>query len=379
MTDGADLLDEILMRHRDLAVLVAALLLVGYLVLDLQGAGAGLDHLLGEQIGGLGIAEPGIDIGDDGHDMGLVVLHGRHELRDLGLVTLRAGLVDGAEQVAQLAGIGLAEEGVDLGDQRRHRGLLMHRLVGQRAELGAQGGDHPAGEIDIAALGGAEMLLDGDHLLLSDEAVPGAERLGVKARIRVIGGHVGAHDAGGVAGDVEPGLEAVLQAHPRHGGGVDGIPGAFARLDQLGDGGRFLLIAGGRGGALRRAAGHAVRRAVQSLHVTSPDDNVRLIGRGRSDRPSARAAGPMVRGGEGFRPDRNGYRHAQRSSASASRRHGRREAAAWGRPSRRALACARWPNDGYGQDRHHAPPHGWSDPHQRQPGRFPPEKRSERK
>jgi hypothetical protein len=35
------------------------------------------------------------------------------------------------------------------------------------------------------------MLLDGDHLLLADEAVPAAERLGVLGRIGIIGGHVG--------------------------------------------------------------------------------------------------------------------------------------------------------------------------------------------
>ena len=71
---GADLGEEVLVRHGDLAVLVAALLLVGDLVLDLQRAGAGLDHLLGQQIGRLGVAEAGVDVGDDRHDVGLVVV-----------------------------------------------------------------------------------------------------------------------------------------------------------------------------------------------------------------------------------------------------------------------------------------------------------------
>ena len=71
---GADLGEEVLVRNGDLAVLVAALLFVGHLVLDLEGAGAGLDHLLGEQIGRFGIAETGVDVGDDRHDMGLVVV-----------------------------------------------------------------------------------------------------------------------------------------------------------------------------------------------------------------------------------------------------------------------------------------------------------------
>src|SRR3546814_9588963 len=57
------------------------------------------------------------------------------------------------------------------------------------------------------------MLLDGDHLLLADKAVPAAQRLGVVRRICVIGSHVLAHDPGGVARDVEAGLEPVLQPH----------------------------------------------------------------------------------------------------------------------------------------------------------------------
>ena len=124
-----------------------------------------------------------------------------------------AGGVDGAEDAAELAGVGLTQEGVKLFDQRRHRGLLVHRLVRQRAELGAKRGDHPAGQIHIAAIGRAEVLLDRDHLLLGDEAMPAAERLGVMGGIGVIGGHVPAHDRGGVSGDIEAGLEAVLQAH----------------------------------------------------------------------------------------------------------------------------------------------------------------------
>jgi hypothetical protein len=42
------------------------------------------------------------------------------------------------------------------------------------------------------------MLLDGNHLLLADEAVPAPQRLGVVGRIGIIGGHVAAHDRGGV-------------------------------------------------------------------------------------------------------------------------------------------------------------------------------------
>jgi hypothetical protein len=37
----------------------------------------------------------------------------------------------------------------------------VHRLVRQRAELGAQRSDHPARQIQVAALGAVEVLLDG--------------------------------------------------------------------------------------------------------------------------------------------------------------------------------------------------------------------------
>ena len=77
------------------------------------------------------------------------------------------------------------------------------------------------------------MLLDGDHLLLTDEAVPAAQGLGVVRRICVIGGHVATHHARRVAGDVEAGLEAVLQAHARHRLRIDPVPGSALGADQI--------------------------------------------------------------------------------------------------------------------------------------------------
>ncbi len=219
------------MRHGDLAVLVAALLFVRHLVFDLQGAGARLDHLPGEQIGRLGVAEAGVDVGDDRNDVGFVVVDLLLDRLGLDLVTGGASGVQIAEQHAQFAGVGLAQEGVKFFNQRGHAGLLVHRLIGQGAEFAAQRGDHPAREVQVTALGGAEMLLDGDQLLLADEAVPAAQRLGVGGRIGVIGGHVAAHDAGGVLRDVEARAEAVLGAHPGDGFGVDAVP-----VRVLGDG-----------------------------------------------------------------------------------------------------------------------------------------------
>jgi hypothetical protein len=90
---GAQLLDEVLARHGDLAVLVAALLGVGDLVLDLQAAGAGLDHLLGQQVGGVLVAEAGVDVGDDRHDVGLEAVDGLDRRR---LGRLVAGVAGGA-------------------------------------------------------------------------------------------------------------------------------------------------------------------------------------------------------------------------------------------------------------------------------------------
>src|SRR5262249_10596646 len=77
------------------------------------------------------------------------------------------------------------------------------------------------------------MLLDGNHLLLRDEAVPAAERLCVKGGIGVIGRHVLAHDGGGIFGDIETRAEAVLQAHPRHGLRVNAAPRPVFAFDEL--------------------------------------------------------------------------------------------------------------------------------------------------
>ena len=65
------------------------------------------------------------------------------------------------------------------------------------------------------------MLLDGDDLLLRDEAVPAAQRLGVGGGIAVVGCHVGTHDPGGVARDIQAGQKPVLEAHARYGLGGD--------------------------------------------------------------------------------------------------------------------------------------------------------------
>src|SRR3546814_2648463 len=60
--------------------------------------------------------------------MGLVILGLVQQLPFLRAVAGRAGGVDLAEDHAQLARIGLAEEGVKFLDQRGNTGLFMHRL-----------------------------------------------------------------------------------------------------------------------------------------------------------------------------------------------------------------------------------------------------------
>ena len=51
-------------------------------------------------------------------------------------------------------------------------------------------------------------------------------------RIGVISRHVLAHDLGGVAGDIETGVKAVLQAHAGHRFGVDPVPMAVSGVDR---------------------------------------------------------------------------------------------------------------------------------------------------
>ena len=144
MAAGTNLLEEILVRHGDLAVLVTALLFVRDLVLDLQSAGARFDHLLSEKVGRFGIAEACVDVGDDRHDVGFVIVDGVLEALGFDRVSGLASGVKRAEHHTKLASVCLLEEGVELLDQRGHRGLLMHRLVGQRTEFAAQRSDHPA-------------------------------------------------------------------------------------------------------------------------------------------------------------------------------------------------------------------------------------------
>src|SRR5690606_27360361 len=146
IANGSDLGEEVGVRNGDFTVLVATLLLIGYLVFDLDAASTGFDHALGQQIGGFRVTEASVDVGNDRDDVGFVVVDLVLDLGSLGGVAGFASGVQAGEQQVQLAAVGLAQEGVQLFDQVGNGSLLVHRLVRQRAELGAQSSNHPAGQ-----------------------------------------------------------------------------------------------------------------------------------------------------------------------------------------------------------------------------------------
>src|SRR3546814_1992095 len=80
---------------------MAALFFVRDLVLELERAGTGFDHLLREEVRRLGIAEARVDVGDDRHDVRLVIVDARLDLLGLELVALGARSVEFAEQTAE--------------------------------------------------------------------------------------------------------------------------------------------------------------------------------------------------------------------------------------------------------------------------------------
>jgi hypothetical protein len=109
-------------------------------------------NFLAKQIRRLGIAEARVDIGHDRHDVRFMGVDIVLNLGRAHLVASRSRRVEIAEQLVQLARIGLAQEGVEFLDQRRNAGLLVHRLIGQRPEFAAQRRDHPAREVEVTPL-----------------------------------------------------------------------------------------------------------------------------------------------------------------------------------------------------------------------------------
>jgi len=222
-------------RAGNLTSLVTALLGVGNLVLDLDGAGARLDHLLGQQVGRFFVTEAGVDISNDRDNVGFEVVDLVDDFLFPGLVARIASRVQVVEQVVEFTRVRLLKEGVEFLDQRRYGSLLVHGLVRQRTELGTHGRNHPAGQVQVAALGGTVMTLDAHHLLLANKAVPAAQGLGVLGRILVVCRHVFTHDLGRVLGNIQTGVETVLGAHARDVFRRDVIPGLALAVTQRGD------------------------------------------------------------------------------------------------------------------------------------------------
>ena len=135
VANRANLGDKVGVGDRHLAVLVSALLLVRDLVFNLDSAGARLNHASSQQVGGLLVAESGIDVSDNRHHVGLELINLLGNALHLNVVATLTGFVEGAEQATELTGVGLSQEGVKLFNQRRDRGFLVHRLIGQRTKL----------------------------------------------------------------------------------------------------------------------------------------------------------------------------------------------------------------------------------------------------
>ncbi len=57
------------------------------------------------------------------------------------------------------------------------------------------------------------MPLHAHHDLLCHKPVPATERLSVFAGVRIVVGHIAAHDVGGVLSNFQTGFKAILQLH----------------------------------------------------------------------------------------------------------------------------------------------------------------------
>ena len=230
VTAGVDLGQEIGMGNRYLAVLVATLLLVRYLVLDLQAAGTCFNHLLGQQVSGFRITKAGVDVGNDGHHVRFKTVDFTQNLSLFCRITGFAGRIQCAEQATQNTGVSLAQEGVQLFDQFRNRCFFMHGLIWQRAKFRTQGRYHPTGQVQVPLLGRAKVFLDGYHFLLTDKTMPATQGLGVEGWIGIVFRHILTHYVGGVLRNFQPGSKSILGAHTSSRFGIDGIPGAAGRF-----------------------------------------------------------------------------------------------------------------------------------------------------
>ena len=244
VANSVDLGQEVGVRNGDFTVLVAALLLVGNLVFDLDAASTRFDHLLGQQVGGFRVTETSVDVGNDRYNVRFVAVDLSLDFVCFDFVASSASSVQSGEQQVQLTGVSLAQEGVQLFDQAGNRGFLVHGLIRQRTEIRTQSSNHPTRQVEVTLVGGLQVLLDRNQLLLTDETMPAAQGLGVDGGVSIVLGHVFAHDVGSVLSDFQTGFEAVLGAHAGHGLRVDSAPAAASGCFQGGNGFDVVLICG---------------------------------------------------------------------------------------------------------------------------------------
>ena len=219
------------MRNGYFTVLVATLLLVRHLVFDLDAASTRFDHALGQQVSGFCVTETSVDVGNNRHNVSLVVVDLALQLSRFSSVASVTSSIQLTEQATQLTGVGLTQEGVQFFDQTGYRSLLVHGLIRQRAEVGTQGGNHPTGQVQVTTLGVTQVLFDGNQFLLTDETVPATQRLSVLSGIGIVGSHVFTHDLGCVLGNIQTGFETVLQTHTSNRLRADRVPGGAIGSD----------------------------------------------------------------------------------------------------------------------------------------------------
>src|SRR3990167_3305993 len=226
VANSVDLGQEVGVSNGHFTVLVAALLLIGNLVFDLDAASTRFDHFLSQQVGGFWVTETSVDVGNDRYNVSFVAVDLSLDFVCFYFVASSASSVQSGEQQVQLTGVSLAQEGVQLFDQAGNRGFLVHGLIRQRTEIPTQSSNHPTRQEEVARGGGLQVLLDRNQLLLTDETMPAAQGLGVDGGVSIVLSHVFAHDVGSVLSDFQTGFETVLGAHAGHGLRVNSAPTA---------------------------------------------------------------------------------------------------------------------------------------------------------
>ena len=126
VTAGTNFLQKIFVRDGHFAILVATLFLVRNLIFYLQGTCARFDHLFGQKIGRLGIAETCVNVRDDRHDVGFMVFDFGKRLRFLGRVISCTGVIKVLEEQVELTAVRLTQECVEFTDKGRDACLFMH-------------------------------------------------------------------------------------------------------------------------------------------------------------------------------------------------------------------------------------------------------------